>query len=159
MVYFENFQKYLYINLKNSFMLDISMLYKRHIPQVTRKNGLIERWVRWTFYFTIETDQLVAYIVQFNAFRLFFVGVMLKLMSMQTSPLQLAHWKTTVKHLFERYRQEYAKIGLSGWSRSTFTWNNLQTLNYMDRTIDLNKDFMHFSKFYVSFFEKLYYSS
>ena len=34
-------------------------------------------------------------------------------------------------------------------SRSTFTQNNLQTLNYMDRTIDSNKDFVHFSEFNV----------
>ena len=35
-------------------------------------------------------------------------------------PLQLTHWKTTLKHLFVRYRpkcwKEYAKIGLSGWT-------------------------------------------
>ena len=48
-------------------------------------------------------------------------GDMLKLMSMQTSPLQLAHWQITLKHLFVRYRpkcwkEEYAKIGLSGWT-------------------------------------------
>ena len=42
---------------------------------------------------------------------------------------------------------------------STFAWNNLQTLNCMDRTIDSNKDFMHFSEFYVCVFEKLACSS
>ena len=57
---------------------------------------------------------------RFNAFRLYICGAMLKLMSIQTSPLQLTHWKTTFKHLFVRYRpkcwKEYAKIGLSGWT-------------------------------------------
>ena len=47
-------------------------------------------------------------------------GAMLKLMSMQASPLQLKHWNTTLKHLLVRYRPkywtEYTKIGLSGWT-------------------------------------------
>ena len=33
-----------------------------------------------------------------------FCGVMLRLISIQVSPLQLTHWKTTLKHLFVRYR-------------------------------------------------------
>ena len=56
-------------------------------------------------------------------------------MSIQTSQLQLTHWKTTLNHLFVRYR-------LKCWQH--FAWNNLQTLNYMHRSIDSNKDLMHF---------------
>ena len=33
-----------------------------------------------------------------------FCGVMIKLMSIRTIPLQLKHWKTTLKHLYVRYR-------------------------------------------------------
>ena len=44
-------------------------------------------------------------------------------------------------------------------SWSTFVWNNLQTLNYMDQTIDSNKDFMNFSEHNVFVFEKFSYSS
>ena len=47
-------------------------------------------------------------------------GAMLELMAIQTSSLELTHWKTTLKHLFLRYRpkcwKEYAKIGLKGWT-------------------------------------------
>ena len=49
-----------------------------------------------------------------------FCGPMLKLMSIQISTLELTRMKTTLKHLFMRYRpkywKEYAKIGLSGWT-------------------------------------------
>ena len=31
--------------------------------------------------------------------------------------------------------------------------------HYMDHTVDLNKDFIHFSEFYVCSYEKLSYSS
>ena len=61
----------------------------------------------------------------------------------------------------EKCWKEYAKIALSEWTiwsaiaSSTFAWNNLQTLNYMNRTIDFNKDFIHFFELYASFFEKL----
>ena len=63
---------------------------------------------------------------------------MLKLMFIQTSPLQLSRWKAD--GLFEAQ------------SRRTFASNNLQTLNYMDRTIDSTKDFMYFYKFFFFFF-------
>ena len=75
--------------------------------------------------------------------------------ALQTSLLQLTQRKTTLKHLLVRYRskcwQEYAYADgpFEAQSRSTFAWNNLQTLNYMDHTIDSNKDSMHFSEFYV----------
>ena len=81
-------------------------------------------------------------------------------MSTQTSPLQLPHWKTTLKHLFVRYRpkcwEEYAKIGLAHGpfeAQLTFAWNNLQTLNYMDHTIDSNEDviFLNFMCFLKNF--------
>ena len=49
-------------------------------------------------------------------------GAMLELMPILTSLLHMMYWKTTLKHLFVRYRpkcwKEYAKIALSGWTIS-----------------------------------------
>ena len=56
--------------------------------------------------------------VNFGSLEYFLCG-MFKLMSIQTSSLQLKHWKATLKNLFGRYRpkwwKEYANIELSGW--------------------------------------------
>ena len=132
-----------------------------HMLHSLCNNGLIEMRVRWTFYCTFDTPQLAALAVIFNASRLFFCGATLKLTSIHTISLQLSNWKTTLKNLLVKYRwKEYAKIELSGFeaqSRSTFAWNNLQTLNCMDRSVDSYKGFMHFSEFYVFFFEKFSY--
>ena len=47
-------------------------------------------------------------------------GAILKLMSIQTSPLQLMRWKTTLEYLIARYWpkywKKYAKIKLIGWT-------------------------------------------
>ena len=73
--------------------LDRSKSMTCHMPPSTRSNGLIERRVHSTFYFTFGTGQLV---------------------------LQLTHGKTILKNLFIRYRpkcwKEYASIGPSGWT-------------------------------------------
>ena len=43
------------------------------------------------------------YIVRFHSFRLFFCVAILKLMSIQTSPLQFTQWKTTGRMCWKEY--------------------------------------------------------